>query len=252
MEMLGYYIKKWITFFIEPYGVILTFLLIGLFFLFTKKDKLAKGFISVSILLYLIFAYQPFSNFLIKNLETKYVKYEYKQPITYIHVLGSGNNVNTLEPISSKLDSAGVKRVLEGVIIYKRTPSSKLILTGCSGSCKEIPTAEVYAELAISLGVKKEDIIMGFEPKDTKEEAKFMKKIIGKKPFVLVTSASHMPRAMLLFQSTGLNPIAAPTDFHSSQYSYYSYSPSASSIVISKIAIHEYLGIIWAKIINII
>jgi hypothetical protein len=38
-------------------------------------------------------------------------------------------------------------------------------------------------------------------PKDTEEEAAAVKQAIGDAPFLLVTSASHLPRAMIFFES---------------------------------------------------
>lgn len=153
--MIEFYIKKFISFFIEPYGLIISTLVIGIYYLFKQKNKLAKIFIGLSTSLLLIFSYEPFANLIIKNLETKYKKYEYNQQIKYIHVLGNGNNKNHLQPISSYLSEAGIKRVLEGVFIYQNTPHSKLIFTGYAPNSNPIPAAQIYAEVAISLGVKK-------------------------------------------------------------------------------------------------
>ncbi len=53
--------------------------------------------------------------------------------------------------------------------------------------------------VAESLGVPRSDIIVLDRPKDTEEEALAVKRAIGDAPFLLVTSASHLPRAMISF-----------------------------------------------------
>jgi uncharacterized SAM-binding protein YcdF (DUF218 family) len=58
-----------------------------------------------------------------------------------------------------------------------------------------------------------------------------------------------MPRAMLLFESLGLNPIPAPTDFYKTDFDSFFIAPEIESFNKSKIAIHEYIGILWSKII---
>jgi uncharacterized SAM-binding protein YcdF (DUF218 family) len=184
---------------------------------------------------------------LVKNLEDRYTKYDYKQSITYIHVLGSGHNDDFTQPLSSMIGSDGMKRVLEGIIIYKKTPNSKLIFTGYAGNTSE-STAQMNANLALALGVKQEDMIINPKPKDTAQEAEFTKTLVSDKPFVLVTSATHMPRSMKLFESLGLHPIAAPTAFRKKKINDYFPIPDAYSIVNAQVAMHEYIGMLWNKL----
>ena len=235
-----------IILFIQPFGMVLTLCILGLYFLLIRKYNLAKVFTGISIALVLLFSHSQFSNFLIKNLEMQYPKYKYNKPVKYIQILGDGNRRSYIEPLSSHLNSAGIKRVIEGVLIYKKTKNAKLIFSGYSNIKNAPQTAQVYADLAISLGVKTSDIIKCFKAKDTKEEAIFAKQIVKKEPFVLVTSASHMPRAMMIFQDVGLNPIPAPTDYHS--YIHKCYTSPINSFVNSQLAIHEYIGLVWIKL----
>ena len=247
--MIGFYLKKGISFFIEPYGFLLTLFLLAFYFLLKKHYKLVKIFLSIAIGFYFLFAYPPFSNVLVSNLEEKYSKYNYDKNITYIHVLGSGNSDDFSQPISSMLGDSALKRVVEGVVIYKKQPNLKLIFTGYA-CCSSLSTAKANAMLAMELGVSQKDIIINETPKDTKEEALFAKKFIGKNSFILVTSALHMPRAMLLFHKEGLYPIPAPSDFEKIKIDSYFYVPSVVYFNNSQKAIHEYIGILWETIKN--
>ncbi|MCW8838292.1 MAG: YdcF family protein [Thiovulaceae bacterium] len=242
---IGFIIKKTITFFVEPLGFILLLSSFGLYFLFINKTKYAKIFLSLSFSFLVLLSYPPFSNFLVEKLENQYKKYQYNEDIKYIHVLGGGHNNDTSQPLSSKLGDASTKRVLEGIIIYKNIPGTKLIFTGYEGNTN-ISTAQMNANLAIALGIPEKDIIINGLPKDTYEEAEFSKHIVKDKKFALVTSATHMPRAMMMFKSKGMNPISAPTYFKKKDI--YKHLPSTSSFENSRMAIHEYLGILWAKL----
>ena len=104
------------------------------------------------------------------------------------------------------------------------------------------------AQLAVALGIKRENIIIYGHPKDTREEALYTKTIVVEKPFILVTSATHMPRSMMLFKSLGLNPVAAPTNFYKDEFDGYFRLPTVDDFYKSQIAMHEYLGILWAKL----
>jgi len=130
---IGFLLKKFITFFVEPLGLIVTLFVVGLYFLHVKKYRLAKTIFSLGIFLLLLFSYPPFANFLVQNLENQYPKFDYTQQVKYIHVLGSGHNTDHDQPISSQISSAGTKRVLEGVIIHKHMPHTKIIFTGYVG-----------------------------------------------------------------------------------------------------------------------
>ena len=244
---IGFLLKKFVSFFVEPYGMILSLFAIGLLFLFFKKNTKAKGFLVLSFTILFLYSYQPFSNYLVSNLENKYHKYDYKQNVKYIHVLGGGHTTDISQPISSQIGEAGIKRDLEGIIIHKHMKGSKIIFTGFEGSTNTT-TAQMNANLAIALGVDKKDIIINGTPKDTKEEAMFTKSLLGSEPFILVTSATHMPRAIELFKSLGLNPIPAPTDFHKNNFRGYLIAPDLGCLNNSQRAIHEYLGILWNKI----
>lgn len=78
-----------------------------------------------------------------------------------------------------------------------RKSGIKTDLHGRRSKTNTVSTAEVGARVAQSLGVPREQIITPDLPKDTEEEAAAVKQAIGDAPFLLVTSASHLPRAMI-------------------------------------------------------
>ena len=155
--------------------------------------------------------------------------------------------VDPEQPLSSQIGGASIKRDIEGIIIHSKIQDSILIFTGYGGST-HIPTGVMNAELALALGIKKENILVNGLPKDTKEEALYTKSIVGEESFVLVTSASHMPRAMMLFESLGMHPIPAPTNYAKGAFNGYFKGLSLGAFHTSQIAMHEYLGMLWAKL----
>lgn len=78
---------------------------------------------------------------------------------------------------------------------------------------KESPTGRFRLGMAMALGVEAEDIIIEAEATDTKDHPIYVKKIVGSDEFILVTSATHMPRAMALFKKHDMHPTPAPTDY---------------------------------------
>ena len=127
-----------------------------------------------------------------------------------------------------------------------------LIFTGGSGFKGFTPVAEVMADMAVELGVGQDKIIIEPVAVDTGAHPSYVKQIIGRDRFILVTSALHMYRAVAFFNKHGMYPIAAPTDYISRQreggISPGMFFPDASSLEKTGQAIHEYLGIVWAKL----
>lgn len=246
----GFFLKKFVSFFAEPLGLVLVAFALGLIFLLQKRVGLAKGFVAFGVFLLLLFSYPPFASWLIAPLESHYTKFtplNSHQNIKYIHVLGSGHSVDADQSITSQLSNAAIKRVTEGVMLHKALPHTKLIFTGYAGDTNT-SNAQINATIALALGVKKENIIINAKPKDTKEEAAFSASVVGLEPFLLVTSASHMHRAMALFESSGMKPIAAPTDFHKESFIGYFRAPKPYYFHVSSVAIHEYLGSLWSRL----
>jgi uncharacterized SAM-binding protein YcdF (DUF218 family) len=251
-------IKKLISAFLLPIPILIFLLVLGLFFVLINSNKKAKFFIFSSFIWLLLISNQSVSNALIKPLENSHPALLKTPDVQYILVLGSGHYTNEDLSITSQVSSTAINRLAEGIKHYKNLKARnldtsrntskeiKLIVSGYSST--DINThAFMQEKLAVSMGVDKNDIIRLDSPKDTLQEAKEVKKIVEDKPFVLVTSASHMKRSMLLFKKQKLNSIAAPTNHKGHESSSYNSYFNASNIKKTELAIHEYLGIAWGK-----
>lgn len=163
-----------------------------------------------------VLSYGAVSDMLARPLERLYpplTNREALKDVKWIVVLGGGSTVDPELPLSTYLSEASVIRLSEGVCIHKRLPETRLVFTGRSGFGGITPVAELMAATAGQWGVKGEDIVIEAEAGDTKDHPVFIKKVVGSEPFILVTSASHMPRALALFRAQGMEPIPAPTDY---------------------------------------
>ena len=241
--------KKIVSAFLLPIPIGLFLLFIAFFYLIFNSYKKAKVFLFLSLSWFLIFSFQPFSNAILSPLENSHQSLLITPKVNYILVLGSGHKSDESLSISSQVKMVGINRLIEGIRHYKNLENTKLIVSGYGGFDKN-SHAFMQEKLAISLGVKKEDIIRLDTPKDTKEEAIETKKIVADNQILLVTSASHMKRSMLLFQKEGLNVITSPTNHLAYEDDSYSAYFSAKNIRNSEMAIHEYLGLLYSTLRN--
>ena len=105
-------------------------------------------------------------------------------------------------------------------------------------------------QVAIDQGVARDKIILETASWDTTDQVRFLKDRLGQAPFYLVTSASHMPRAMRMFIRSGTQPIAAPTDFRAvwAPFQVTDFFPQAGALANTERAFYEYLGLCWGVV----
>ena len=210
------------------------------------------GIIVVFIVTTLLFvsSYSPLSNRFISEFENQIPVYQPRDlPVDYIAVLGSWHQSVDNQPVTSELSPTAIVRLTEGIRIYRTNPGSKLIFTGFRGIIKDsVSYPEKLRELAVVLGIPEQDIIVINGPRDTMEEAQVIADNFSANSLVLVTTAVHMPRALLLFNQVGLDPIPAPTEHLSKPFKSWWTFPSAETLAHSEYWAHERLGLLWVKL----
>jgi len=248
-------LKKIIAQFFYPIPFSLMILMIGLYMIwFSSKQKAGKILITAGVVILTLLGYGV-SDGILKSLEYQYPSYDklhhdFGSSPPFIVVLAGGHVTDPNIPITSQIASPSLTRLVEGIRIHRQLPGSKIILSG-RGAFDPVPEAETMANIALFLGTDKNHIILETGSDDTAEQAVELKKIIGDKTFILVTSALHIPRSMALFRKQGMNPIPAPTEHQiaeSQKSGPGDLFPSAYCIVNAQRAIHEYMGIIWLKL----
>jgi uncharacterized SAM-binding protein YcdF (DUF218 family) len=166
----------------------------------------------------------------------------------WIVVLGGGHTPATGLPPTSQLNPISAARVVEALRLKRLVPHAKLLLSGGFGVGRS--HGELLAESCEALGVPRQDLVVEDRTYDTFDEARFVHERIGSDPFILVTSASHLPRAVGLFRKQGMSPLASPADFAALEgpLSVGSFFPTASALGEVERAIHEYLGELFGKL----
>jgi len=248
-------IKKIAASLCYPLSLCLGLLLIGLLLLwFTRRQRAGKLFVSLGVILLLIMGYGVFRESLIGPLEYRYpplIEVSALSDVRWVAVLGGGQTSDPKLPANAQLSNDSLARLIEGIRLHKALAASKLILSG-GAVYDPVPEAAVMARVASTLGVKKDNIIMEAESKDTDDQARFIKKIVGNERFLLVTSASHMPRSIGLFKKRAMQPIPAPTDFMLKEgqagINPAMFFPWAGYLEMWQRAFHEYMGLAWAKL----
>ncbi|MCE5283531.1 MAG: YdcF family protein, partial [Deltaproteobacteria bacterium] len=162
-------------------------------------------------------------------------------------VLGSGHVSDPDLPRTAQIGGSSLYRLVEGIRIYRLLPGSRLVLSG-GLTLDPVTNARIVGDVARQIGIPAQDAIVEERPRDTLEEAKVLRGLLGSEPFVLVTSAAHMKRAVGIFKDLGMLPLPAPTDFilkNGPAGSAETWLPNCGNIFISQRVIYEWLGEAW-------
>ncbi len=206
-----FFFSKLVYFFIAPLNWIIA-LLIWIFF---TKSKVIKKRLSVVIIVFVLF----FGNEIIY---IKLVTAWQAKPVQ-IHELDNYEagillgGLSSFDKYGNGFLNSATDRLVEISILYKSQKIKKIIISGGSVYKDRPKEADFLYKKFVLLGIPAQDLIIENHSRTTFENAMYTKKIIDsiqmQPPFVLVTSALHIPRAEKVFTKAGLPVIAFPSDF---------------------------------------
>ena len=174
----------------------------------------------------------------------------------YLVVLGAGHRRAPELPPGLRLTDSSLARVNMVYYLHREFPHTRIICTGGKLYPDFVPLSKDMAAALQTWGVNPKLLITEEQARDTEDHVKYLKETLKGKSFILVTSATHMPRSMALFRHAGLTPIAAPAlemalafDSRTSLRELWrGLVPSSGNFGRVERAAYEYLGLFWAKL----
>jgi uncharacterized SAM-binding protein YcdF (DUF218 family) len=242
-------LKKLVSGLLYPLPVCLLLLAAGVLLLwFGKRRALGRGLATAALLLLVVFSLRPLPRLAVRGLEDRYETFLPGRPagreVAWVVVLGGGAARDPQLPPNDQLSAVSLARLVEGIRILRLVPEARLLLSGAQ-------EAVSLERTAVLLGVAPERIRCEARSRDTREQARDVREIVGAEPFVLVTSAAHLPRAMALFEQAGMAPVPGPANRlakRTDEPLILRFYPREGYLEDLQRAWHEYLGLAWARI----
>ena len=242
------YLHKILPMLISPLMVVVFLLVLGI------KFK-SKKFTISGIIILLICSLPIVSKNLINYIEINYkpIQASNMDKADAIIVLsGMIKPINTNNGYKYEFYKS-VNRFFAGIELFKNNKANFIVFTrGKYPWSVGKPEGEYLKELAISYGIPENNIILTENVENTDQEAKAVKKLFPEKntKLILVTSASHMPRALKVFQAADLEVIEYPVDFksNSNNFTLIDLIPSAGAFSGTSYFVREIIGRIYYKI----
>lgn len=249
-----FWIKKLVALLLSPLAICLGVALAGLLMRWRKQGgPWGIRLVVISVFGVLAISCGATGQLLLAPLESQYSTFsisDVESHPAYVVVLGGGYNGDDNRSTTAELAPGSTIRFAEGLRIHRAIEDTTLVVSGAAvGESRS--TAEAMGSLAEELGVPAEEIIVSSTPRDTAEEAEAIAGLVGDDDtIVLVTSASHMPRAMHLFDRHQIDAVAAPTHHltANSLLDLGEWWPSAMHVRRVERAVYEYVALLWVNL----
>ncbi|NEN96026.1 MAG: YdcF family protein [Moorea sp. SIO1F2] len=274
------FISKLLPLFLYPLGLACVLLVVALVMSW-RNPRWVPIPVALALIVLLVSSNTWVTNSLIRSLEWQYLPTSELPEADVIVILGGATKPPFPPRPTPEVDEAG-DRVLYGAQLYREgkapwvIPAGGRIVWGSSSnnssqrlssqsaqsSQRLAPESEDMAQILEDLGVPRVAIIQESRSLNTHQNAVNVRKILDQRDLrkvLLVTSAIHMPRSVLVFRRQGIDVIPAPTDFLVSQYELDEPNSSSQAALLHSLpnadqlsritrAIKEYIGIVAYRI----
>lgn len=245
--------SKIIWFLISPLSFIVLLLCIGGCLRLFKKGKVVGRFlITASFILLIICSLVPigYNAFVFLERQTSQINAKdlNVSDIGGIIVLGGCMDAGLTDLYGTPQFNGSCERLVEGIRLHNAFPDVPFIYTGGSGAVtnQAYKGADAAKDLLVALGEDTHSIMFERESRNTYENMLYSRKMLEispVKPWLLVTSSYHMPRAMNVFCHGKWPVIPYPTDFKTNKEYGFRFLHPLSNINSLADAMKEVVGI---------
>jgi uncharacterized SAM-binding protein YcdF (DUF218 family) len=209
--------------------------------------RCSRVVVALALALFLLAGSGLLPMFLLQRLQAPYVARPVPAwaPDNAIVLLTSGAVPVPDEPVEPGFAAYG--RIVQAATMYRDCASAArrctVLVTGGDPSLLGTPLAVTYGAVLQRLGVPVADLTLESRSRNTWQNAQFSRPLLqalGAQRIWLVTSGFHLQRGLLYFAHFGIHPTPVRADYLAATFSLW---PSASNLVLTDLALHEYAGI---------
>lgn len=192
-----------------------------------------------TIVAVVLFALLPVGLWLIKPLEARFAIPADVREVDGVIVLAGSEYVGLSELYSQPQIGEAGDRLTTFLALATAYPEARLVYTGGYQSA-------VARVIVVDAGVSADRIQFDEVSKNTCDSAVTTRALVDAQPgerWLLVTSASHMPRAIACFRASEWEVVPYPTDFRAGQWRF----SVLDNLELIDTASHEWLGLLYYR-----
>ncbi|MDP1702695.1 MAG: YdcF family protein [Aestuariivirga sp.] len=210
-------LSKGLAFILTPSNFVILIGLFGLVLVLLRWPKSGWPLLIMRILGVALAGLSPLGPVLLMTLEDRFPKQEVPPIITGIVMLGGAVDIHVPQARGSEAWNDQAERITAVAELANRFPAARIILSGGSGHPDAISESSIAKQALAAMGVPKGRMELETRSRNTCENAS--ESVITAKPkpsevWLLVTSASHMLRAIACFRATNFLITPFPVDYH--------------------------------------
>lgn len=236
--------------FLQPGNAFFIFLLIGVFLVWRGR-RAGKKIVAGALTLIVMFGFTQASTWLMIPLEKRFVEYRNKidgGPYAGIIVLSGSERPSQSTVHNQALLKEYGERLVEAAKLARLFPDLPLIHSGGIGKEGEWTESDVARKFFDDAAIDPSRIQFEGHSYNTYTNAMETRKLIAeeeKRPWLLVTSAFHMPRSVGSFRRAGINIQPYPVDYMTRlEFGGIFYFRLADNLKRLDLAAHEWLGLL--------
>ena len=198
-----------------------------------------------------IAAYVPLANPILRPLEEAFPVKPSLDNVEGIIVLGGGERGASFDQRGEVAVNERGERMILGAMLATRFPDATLVFTGGSirkGVNYDTPESEIARQMFLGLGIEETRLVLEGRSRNTAENASLTRPMLPETltgNWVLVTSASHMPRSVGVFCAAGYqNIIPYPVDHQTYDFEGFLFWQLPHQLETLRIATKEWLGLV--------
>ena len=197
-----------------------------------------------------VIGWLPLPDALLRHMEYQYpIPQGNLQPYVGVIVLGGAIGIPYGEQDLRRYTlDASSQRMTAPVALLRQHPHLLMLFSGGQSDviARETSVADAAREFYTSMGVPADRVLYERAARNTYENAVLSARVPGvdkTKPWLLVTSAWHMPRSMALFQREGWNVTPYPVDYRTGSYTPWTNFSIAEGAQRWEMLLHEVVGL---------
>jgi uncharacterized SAM-binding protein YcdF (DUF218 family) len=251
LAAMFFILSKTLAFFASPINLALVIGAAGIALCLAGRRRPGCALGAGALLFLLVLGFSPIPLLLALPLETRFPPLPADAPAPDgIIVLGGSMDEQSSSRHGQVVINDAAERLTEALRLRRLYPQARLVFTGGSASLRgsEHTEAEFVEKFWTALGLDASDVFYESRSRNTYENAVFTRDLVHPAPgqrWLLVTSATHMPRAVGLFRKAGFPVVADPVDYRTSGEFGWTLNPRASdNFALAELATHEWIGLV--------